>query len=47
MLQVRMADGVDAPRAQITLMEVAVAYFGLLGALCGALGFIIRTSRRS
>jgi hypothetical protein len=45
-LQVRMADGADAPRAQTTVMEVAVAYIGFLGALCWALGFIVRTSQR-
>ena len=42
-----MADGVDVPGAQSTVMELAVAYIGLLGAVCGALGFIVRTSRRS
>ena len=46
MLEVLMDDGVDAPCAQSSPMEVAVAYFGFLGALCGALGFIILTSRR-
>jgi len=38
-------DGVDAPGAQSTAMEIAVAYIAYLAALCGALGFMVHSAR--
>jgi hypothetical protein len=38
-------DGVDARGVQSTAMELAAAYIAYLAALCGSLGFMIRTAR--
>lgn len=43
--QYEWADGVDAPGAQSTAMEIVVAYIGYLAALCGSLGFMLHAAR--